>query len=114
MERKRLERGDGSATGRHEMKPVFIGGCERSGTTMLGAMLGAHPRHLCPPEMPFKIDVLIAAAGRSLSQEAARRIVSAHPKAALQGWRIDQQEWGFASAPAPGIVLEMVRAYGAR
>jgi hypothetical protein len=40
------------------MKPIFIGGCERSGTTLLGAMLGTHPRYLCVPEMKFKIDVL--------------------------------------------------------
>src|SRR4029077_17440948 len=25
------------------VRPVFIGGCHRSGTTLLGAMLGAHP-----------------------------------------------------------------------
>lgn len=96
------------------MKPVFIGGCERSGTTMLGAMLGVHPKHLCPPEMPFKIDVLTASGGASLNQEEARRIVSAHPKAALQGWQIDKQRWGFTSAAAPDIVKEIVRAYGAR
>jgi hypothetical protein len=40
------------------MKPIFIGGCERSGTTLLGAMLGAHARHLCVPEMQFKFDIL--------------------------------------------------------
>lgn len=40
------------------MRPVFIGGCERSGTTLLGAMLGAHPSCLCVPEMQFKLDIL--------------------------------------------------------
>lgn len=36
------------------MRPIFIGGCSRSGTTLLGALLGAHSRCMCVPEMPFK------------------------------------------------------------
>jgi hypothetical protein len=40
------------------MRPIFIGGCPRSGTTLLGALLGAHSRCLCVPEMPFKFDLL--------------------------------------------------------
>ena len=39
------------------MRPIFIGGCERSGTTLLGAMLGGHPDYLCIPEMLFKFDI---------------------------------------------------------
>jgi hypothetical protein len=39
---------------------VFIGGCSRSGTTLLGAMLGAHSDCICTPESHFKIDVLRA------------------------------------------------------
>jgi hypothetical protein len=37
------------------MVPIFIGGCSRSGTTLLGAMLGAHSECLCVPESQFKI-----------------------------------------------------------
>lgn len=40
------------------MKKVLIGGCERSGTTMLGSMLGAHSSVICTPESQFIIDVL--------------------------------------------------------
>jgi len=40
------------------MRPIFVGGCERSGTTLLGAMLGAHSSCLCVPEMQFKLDIL--------------------------------------------------------
>ena len=40
------------------MKPVFIGGCHRSGTTLLGALLGAHPQCLTTPESQFKTDAL--------------------------------------------------------
>lgn len=39
-------------------RQVFIGGCPRSGTTLLGAMLGQHPRCICVPESQFKVDVL--------------------------------------------------------
>ena len=40
------------------MKPVFIGGCPRSGTTLLATVLGAHPQ-CCPvPEGQFKIESL--------------------------------------------------------
>ncbi|MEW6570348.1 MAG: sulfotransferase [Nitrospirota bacterium] len=39
------------------MVPVFIAGCGRSGTTLLGAMLGAHTECLCIPELPFKVDI---------------------------------------------------------
>ena len=38
------------------MRPVFIVGCPRSGSTMLGAMLGGHPEAICPPEAQFIID----------------------------------------------------------
>lgn len=37
---------------------VFIGGCSRSGTTLLGSMLGGHNQFICTPESHFKIDVL--------------------------------------------------------
>lgn len=40
------------------MKPVFIGGAGRSGTTLLGAMLGMHSECLTVPESQFKIDML--------------------------------------------------------
>lgn len=39
-------------------KAIFIGGCARSGTTLLGAMLGAHPRCICVPESQFKAQLL--------------------------------------------------------
>jgi len=35
------------------VRPLFVGGCERSGTTMLGAMLGAHSQCICVPETQF-------------------------------------------------------------
>jgi hypothetical protein len=39
-------------------RAIFIGGCERSGTTLLGAMLGAHSNCVCTPESQFKIKII--------------------------------------------------------
>ena len=38
--------------------PVFVSGCERSGTTLLGHMLGAHPDCIFLPEAPFIHDLV--------------------------------------------------------
>ena len=46
------------------MIPILIGGCSRSGTTLLGAMLGGHPECVVTPESPFKIHPLAARLGR--------------------------------------------------
>lgn len=40
------------------MKPIFIGGCPRSGTTLLSALLGAHSQCIAVPESQFKIECL--------------------------------------------------------
>ena len=39
------------------MIPAFIGGSGRCGTTLLGAILGAHTRCLVTPESHFKFDL---------------------------------------------------------
>ncbi|MEM7336938.1 MAG: sulfotransferase [Chloroflexota bacterium] len=39
-------------------RQIFIGGCSRSGTTLLGAMIGSHPDIICSPESQFKSDFL--------------------------------------------------------
>jgi hypothetical protein len=38
-------------------RPIFIVGCQRSGTTMLRLMLDAHPRISCGPETRFLADL---------------------------------------------------------
>ena len=40
------------------MKSVFIGGCDRSGTTFLASMLGASEATIVTPESQFKVDFL--------------------------------------------------------
>ena len=34
-------------------RPIFVVGFQRSGTTLLQSLLGAHPRIAAPPEMHF-------------------------------------------------------------
>lgn len=41
------------------LRPIFVGGCERSGTTLLGSLLGAAPATLTIPESRFRINALI-------------------------------------------------------
>ena len=38
------------------MRPIFIFGCERSGTTLLGSLLGSHSRCVTTPEAQFVAD----------------------------------------------------------
>jgi hypothetical protein len=42
-----------TSAGSSRIRPLFIGGCERSGTTMLGAMVGGHSHCVCVPESNF-------------------------------------------------------------
>src|SRR5262245_20958054 len=47
-----------SSPGAATFQPVFIVGCVRSGSTMLGAMVGAHPEVVCIPEAQFIVDLM--------------------------------------------------------
>jgi len=39
-------------------RPIFVVGCQRSGSTLLGSMLGAHPEIVCIPEGQFIVDLM--------------------------------------------------------
>lgn len=41
-------------SGKTPSGPIFIGACSRSGTTMLGSMLGGHSKAVATPESQFK------------------------------------------------------------
>lgn len=59
----------------HLNQQLFIGGCSRSGTTLLGAMIGAHSTCICSPESHFKIDVMRALA-RKMTEPKPTALVS--------------------------------------
>lgn len=71
--------------------PIFIGGCDRSGTTMLGALLGSHPSCIVTPESPFKTDIL---ARLSEQDDEGTRTIDL----IRQSWRF--QIWGHHLAVA--------------
>jgi hypothetical protein len=65
------------------MHTVFIGGYSRSGTTLLGAMIGSHTQCVCTPESQFKIDVLRHFRRKKKEEvdiETARKMIRDHPR----------------------------------
>ena len=57
------------------MNPVFIGGCGRSGTTLLGAILGSHSDCLTLPEFQFKLNIIQACNNRNHLHTYANEIL---------------------------------------
>ncbi len=51
----------------YSLKPVFIFGCDRSGTTMLGDMLGSHHDAIVTPESQFFHELLLMMHNRAFS-----------------------------------------------
>lgn len=97
------------------MTPIFIGGCERSGTTLLGAMLGVPASYLCVPEMQFKFDILQWAANSDTNRldtsETLKRLTR---RARFRLWELELSE---ASSSQPSLsgreMIEwLVRQYG--
>src|SRR5262245_28287594 len=69
------------------MRPLFIGGCPRSGTTLLGTVLGAHP-DCCPvPESQFKIELLSKLPRDAEPAQAMRALRTALRSPRFQSWR---------------------------
>jgi hypothetical protein len=96
------------------MKPVFVGGHPRSGTTLLGAMIGAHSSCVCTPESQFKTRAL-----RHASVEQNGRIdIAAAVNVIKQEWRfniwgLDLQNMPYAEIHSyPELILWIVREYG--
>lgn len=94
------------------MRPVFIGGCSRSGTTLLGAMLGVGPDLLTVPEAEFKWEMLRAGllADGAFSLSEVRRYLSEDPRFAL--WDVELAEKPDDRVPYPALLRELAAAYG--
>jgi hypothetical protein len=98
------------------MRPLFIGGCERSGTTMLGALLGSHSQCLCIPESPFINDMLTHAdLDEPVDPRTALARVAADERFQLL-WDLPLDPRSIAPAEVgttyPEILAWLVRAYG--
>lgn len=93
------------------MMPVFIGGCGRSGTTLLGSLVGAHHRCVCVPESQFKSD-LLSQPNDLVDREKRASFLRA-------SWRF--KTWGLPDEAVAGVsgsqsnsalVLDLVKEYG--
>jgi hypothetical protein len=93
-------------------RQVFIGGCSRSGTTLLGAMIGAHDAFICSPESHFKIDVLRAIKKQDISAtpEEVLDFIKRHWRFKI--WDLDLKPKTFLPAagqnPSVGCLLNWV------
>ena len=97
---------------------IFIGGCDRSGTTLLGAMLGAGQDAICVPESQFITEVM-ASFGDNLSDIdglVALEMIKNHWRFKL--WELDLtdlireamgQHWSY-----PQLLSELVLSYAAK
>jgi hypothetical protein len=99
-----------------EMRQVFIGGCERSGTTMLGAMLGTHNRCLCLPESGFFINIL-QGENIDLTEINVQPIlqkIARHPRFKIWEMRLAANNWpdNQPKASYSAIIEWVVRQYG--
>lgn len=99
------------------LRPVLVGGCPRSGTTMLGAMLGHGPDILTVPEAAFKWQLLrgVPVDGPSayVATEAVAQRLACDWRFGL--WSIDADE-ARSTDGAPDtyeqVLHRLVRAHG--
>ena len=96
------------------LRPVLVGGCPRSGTTLVGAMLGYGPGHLTVPEAQFK-STLLEGVGDDGTVDLAWALDRLR-----RDWRFGLWELGLGQAPQPSprvpyarLLDALVRAYGA-
>lgn len=92
------------------MTPVFIGGCDRSGTTYLASLLGVHSACITTPESQFKTDALrMVESNGPLSEEVVNQITS-HWR--LKLWELDSKALaGLSRASYPDFLRSLVCAY---
>lgn len=88
------------------IQPVFIGGCPRSGTTLLASLLARQPDFFAVPESPFKVEVFLAAetAGSCLEQAAAS--LEAHWRFRMWNVRLTGKHAGTFSIEGMRAIVE--------
>lgn len=70
--------------------PIFIGGCPRSGTTMLGAMLANAPGCVTTPESHFKHALIARCAEKPLTREQLMKFLAQSNEIAF--WELPLKE----------------------
>lgn len=75
-------------------RQIFIGGCSRSGTTLIGSMLGAHSDCITTPESHFKTGVLRGQSTNlsNIDLNWALRTITRHWRFKIWGIEIDSMQ----------------------
>lgn len=94
--------------------PIFIGGCPRSGTTMLGAMLGAHDECLATPESEFKTDLMGALERGTVPVKARAIRAFLNNSWRFRLWGIEPPEVELVDSSAGGAVARCCWSAAAR
>ena len=99
------------------MKHVFITGCGRSGTTMLGSMLGACRDSVATPEADFFLDYYFQKGGKNTGKEDFIRFLNAHYR--FRQWEVPASEIpfepsDFAPYDLEKAVVKSTQAYASR
>lgn len=68
------------------MISLFIGGCPRSGTTMLGSLLGSHPSGATLPESQFKVEAMRGGTIDASAKARARNLKQLMQSHRFMGW----------------------------
>ena len=96
------------------MRTIFIGGCDRSGTTLLGSMLGGAKNCIATPESQFKTAILPYCRKKDGTVDvrlASRRIVK-HWRFKLWGLRESDYDWVLQiSSSYSELIGNLVKAY---
>jgi hypothetical protein len=98
------------------MKPIFVGGCGRSGTTLLAALLAGHSRAVAPPEAQFLVEGM-AAARRSGGDDSNAFAARVKDSWRFGLWRLPDSLPGELAAGGMGpgeIMAGLARAYAER
>lgn len=79
------------------MKIIFVGGCPRSGTTALAAMLGNSKETVAIPECPFKFYLMTGLNGSCSEEDVLDILDKTVRHYSFRSWNIDLEPAGFIS-----------------
>ena len=98
------------------LTPILIGGCSRSGTTFLGAILGSHSECVVTPESQFKMNAYrdgMLRVGSLIDSRAVLQYIANHWR--FRHWGVDLDIRGTAATlrdESYGAILDgVVKAY---
>jgi hypothetical protein len=99
------------------MIPVFIGGCPRSGTTLLGALLGAPEHCLAVPESQFKIEFLKNRNNKKNSSDIRESLQKKMQNQRSHNWWCISKKPGLfsgfkADASYKELIIHAIKTYG--